>query len=167
MTNQKSIAGTERVYHRSLAGRRSSPSPIHPSLLHFSLLPLSYFCFSVFPFNILLSYSHSSYFFTLAFITHFTLLIFLTPSSSPTLPFISLPLHLSPPPLPPPLPSSPTTFLPHHHPHSSTYLTLTSHPSTGLSDYSYDVEKRPRRTPKPRRATADVLGDRMSTYSIR
>ena len=54
MANQKSIAGTERVYHRSLAGRHSffsplcflfPPLPLRPSLhlllLHFFLLPLT------------------------------------------------------------------------------------------------------------------------------
>ena len=37
----------------------------------------------------------------------------------------------------------------------------------GLREYSYDIEKRPRRTPKPKRAAKDVPSNRLSTYSIR
>ena len=36
----------------------------------------------------------------------------------------------------------------------------------GLQDYSYDQEKRPRRTAKPRRPAIDVPKERMSTYSV-
>ena len=36
----------------------------------------------------------------------------------------------------------------------------------GLNDHSYDVEKRPRRTAKPRRPAQDPPKERMSTYSV-
>ena len=39
-------------------------------------------------------------------------------------------------------------------------------PCTGLNDHSYDVEKRPRRTAKPRRPARDPPKERMSTYSV-
>ena len=38
--------------------------------------------------------------------------------------------------------------------------------SVGLNDHSYDVEKRPRRTAKPRRPAHDPPKERMSTYSV-
>ena len=109
MTNQKSIAGTERVYHRSLAGRRPPPYPFTP---HSSTSP----CY---PFHTLLLRLPFQYTLLLSLLLLlytlilFTLLILLTPSSSPLPPhLLSLTHHLPSPPPPSPLhlshPSPPT-----------------------------------------------------------
>ena len=59
----------------------------------------------------------------------------------------------------------PSSFsFPSHHPSS---LLLPPTLILGLREYSYDIEKRPRRTPKPKRAAKDVPSNRLSTYSIR